>query len=164
MRGRPAIRSGAGSGLGHLTIRWIERLAVGNPCLEAALQVVGVPARQPEGRSRQRRAVSRATVEDHRMIPGDRLRLALQLVDLDVASADDPARVPFVGTPNVDRLGAAVDQLRRAGGLDPGLGRRVGGHSLSLVLCVGWLRVPTCGSYSLRFQTRNSKESPCPKQ
>ena len=67
---------GPGLRLGDLAVRRVEGQARARPRPEPAGQVVGVLARLPEGRGGQRRAVAAAAVEDHRPVPGDRLRLA----------------------------------------------------------------------------------------
>src|SRR5215211_3101248 len=106
---------------GHLAVLGLELETLLHPRLKPALQVVGVPPRLPESRGGKPRAASGAAIEDHRAVLGDCLRLARQLVDLDVARTHDPPRLPLVRAADVDQRGAGADQLEGSRRRDPGL-------------------------------------------
>src|SRR5204862_3345934 len=58
--------------------------------------------------------------------------LVRELVELEVASPLDSARVPLVGPADVDQLGPGLKELGRALGLDLARGGRLVGHAMSL--------------------------------
>jgi hypothetical protein len=94
--------------VGDRAVLGLERAALAGPCLEPAVERIGVVAPAAEGVGRHRGARADAAVEDDRPLPVDRRRLRGDLAEHDVARAADPAGVPLLVLAHVDQLRVLV--------------------------------------------------------
>src|SRR5215212_7801437 len=81
------------------------------PGEQPAVDRVRIPARSCECVGRGARAVARAAVEDYRLFPVQRSRLALDVRERDVARAGDVPHLVFHVRADVDQLAARLDDL-----------------------------------------------------
>src|SRR4051812_26519143 len=99
-----AVSSARTSVGGDAAVAGLERAALAGPCLEAAVERIGVVARLPEGVGRHRRAPADATVEDDRTVAVDLRGVRGDLAELDVPRPGHPPRFPLVVLADVDQL------------------------------------------------------------